>query len=84
MKFLNGRSYTVAYIAMAPPKEPSLSWKLISTNESEYGVLRTYQTEYQGQIYTVNVSVEKSELTRYWDRLVKAIEGAKAGKTIPR
>lgn len=81
LKFLNGRSYTVAY-DNGYSEEASLSWKLSSTNESEYGVLRTYETEYQGQIYTVNVSVEKSELTRYWDRLVKAIEGAKAGQTI--
>lgn len=81
LQYLNARSFPVVY-DNGYSEEVKLDWTLDSVNESESGTLRVYKAEYLGQTYTVSISVEKSELTRYWDRLVKAIQKAEAGQTL--
>lgn len=81
LALLKDRRFTVFY-DNGTSEDVRLSWELYSMDESEDGTLRVYAAEYLGKIYKISISVEKSLLTRYWDRLVKAIDRAKHGQTV--
>lgn len=81
LAYLKGLSFDVHYDNW-DREAMNFPWELYSTSESASGTLRAYRAETMARTYYISITVEKEEQTRYWERLVKAVQEAQPGQRV--